>query len=281
VNDWDIIGQITKLGEGFVLVMHGRSYACRDAKELGAKAARTANRRPKTPFGAKTAEPIQSGFDAMQLDEARLLHADAERAARHSVTQAAERAEKYRVQTDNLYRLVAARFDGNLDPEDLESAFAEMCPDLHVTDLLNVVQEFEDRLFQQAVPDPNAENALGPDCACPGCKMNVSTPNARGMCRGCYAGEHAHPTNGQGPVIVPKTEPEDAPWWLEPDDGEDENTGVQSGSETLSPTDNLVGESPGDDATRSDIYRPGNDEPTPPDEPTGPVVGRQGHRGRR
>ncbi len=99
------------------------------------------------------------------------------------------------------------------------------CPDLDRERVVETIQQYTERFFGMAPPDPAQESPLGPKCACGPCQQNQSVPNHLGMCVSCFAGEHLHPQAGQespvepaGPKVV------GAPWWeTEEDDGLDDD----------------------------------------------------------
>ena len=240
-NDNQQIGNIIKLNDGYVLNLYGQTIACRDEKELGVRVARLAKRGRKAGLEPKSA-PAAAAVPAAEV-----------------LPRMAE-DQREGIQLGNLYKMIQARLAGEMTEEELMDATILACPDLDRERVVATIQQYTERFFGMAPPDPGQESPLGPKCACEQCQMNQSVPNHLGMCVACFKGEHPHPPAGYvEPAPGPKVVNMPQSWWSGEEDDEDESD--------ASP---VPGELAGG---QSDLAEEGADVPGVPAEVSGPGDG--------
>lgn len=183
----EVIGTITKLSEGFVLTIRGKTVACRNAKELGQQVEKATKKLKKLP------EPEAPSWSAQQApqftpEQVAAMQHDVLRQEQQIAT-VQDAATEIQTQLTRVLAMARARAQGLIDGDAFMEGVERYCPDLSGEAISQALDQAE-REREQIMA------GQAPPCACAEgpCVQNVSIPNAQGLCQACHKGEHLHPT---------------------------------------------------------------------------------------
>jgi len=209
----DLIGQIIRLDDGFLLTMNGATVACPSAKELGRRVAAMASAAPPHSYEFKPQAPPLADYTPP-------YQAPVSYQAPPPPPPAPAGEDRLAPQRHNLAVLALACAEGKINDQQFQDAQATHYPDLppdlvaealdaaetevymgnHNRTVLSKMEQepyvTEPSDWDAAAFEQHAEqgweipSVLVKSCVCPGCFR--SAEGALDKCGPCYGGMHAH-----------------------------------------------------------------------------------------